>query len=124
MAELQQADATLEISVTYGTNESGPDAHGRVMIEQAAMLGFQPYAWTIMLFDFGAPIRDMRTVSIQAAERLDADVASAYEESASAAYTHIGISSTNGDMDESDETVPCRTSNRSSHSPSRSTSPG
>ena len=36
------------------------------MIEQAAGLGFQPYSWTIMPFDFDAPVSDMGTVSIQA----------------------------------------------------------
>jgi hypothetical protein len=58
-----------------------------------------------MPFDFGAPVSDMGTVSIQAAEGLEADVASAYGESATAAYAHIGISSMNGNTDESDETV-------------------
>lgn len=105
LADLQDVDPTLEISVTFGTNETGPDADGRAMIEQAAMLGFQPYAWTIMPFDFGAPVSDMGTVSIQAAEGLEADVAAAYGESASTAYGHIGISSMNGDTDEPDETV-------------------
>ncbi len=58
-----------------------------------------------MPFDFGAPVSDRGTVSIQAAEGLDADVASAYGESTTEAYTHVGISSMNGDTDESDETV-------------------
>jgi chitinase len=105
LADLQQADPTLEISVTFGTSETGPDADGKAMIGQAAALGFQPYAWTIMPFDFGAPVSDMGTVSIQAAEGLEADVASAYGESATEAYAHTGISSMNGDTDESDETV-------------------
>jgi hypothetical protein len=105
LADLQHADPTLEISVTFGTNETGPDADGKAMIEQAAMLGFQPYAWTIMPFDFGTAVSDTGTVSIQAAEGLEVDVASAYGESATAAYAHIGISSMNGDTDEADETV-------------------
>jgi chitinase len=105
LASLQKTDPTLEISVTFGTNETGPDADGLAMIKQAAALGFQPYAWTIMPFDFEVPVSDMGTVSIQAAEGLEADVASAYDESATAAYSHIGISSMNGDTDESDETV-------------------
>jgi hypothetical protein len=105
LADLQQADPTLEISVTFGTDETGPDTDGLAMIDQAAALGFQPYAWTIMPFDFGAPVSDMGTVSIQAAEGLEADIASAYGESAAEAYAHLGISSMNGDTDESDETV-------------------
>ena len=105
LADLQQEDQTLEISVTFGTNETGPDADGEAMIEQAAALGFQPYAWTIMPFDFGAPVSDMGTVSIQAAEGLETDIASAYGESAAEAYAHLGISSMNGETDETDETV-------------------
>lgn len=105
LAGLQLEDPTLEISVTFGTNETGPDADGEAMIDQAAALGFQPYAWTIMPFDFGAPVSDMGTVSIQAAEGLEEDVASAYAESPAEAYAHIGISSMNGDTDETDETV-------------------
>jgi hypothetical protein len=58
-----------------------------------------------MPFDFGAPVSDMGTVSIQAAEGLEEDVASAYAESPAEAYAHIGISSMNGDTDETDETV-------------------
>jgi hypothetical protein len=105
LAGLQSEDPSLEISVTFGTDETGPDATGRSMIDQAAALGFQPYAWTVMPFDFDAPVDDMGTVSIQAAEGLEADVASAYGEPATEAYAHIGISSMNGETDESDETV-------------------
>ncbi len=105
LADLQQEDPTLEISVTFGTNQTGPDANGEAMIEQAAVLGFQPYAWTIMPFDFGAPVSDMGTVSIQAAEGLEADMATAYGEPAAEAYAHLGISSMNGETDDTDETV-------------------
>jgi chitinase len=68
-------------------------------------IGFQPTAWTIMPFDFDAPVSDMGAVSIQAAEGLDRVLAAQYHESAAAAYGQIGISSMNGDTDESDETV-------------------
>ncbi|MGO8869877.1 MAG: chitinase [Acidimicrobiales bacterium] len=105
LAALQQADPGLEISVTFGTDENGPDADGVAMIDQAAALGFQPYAWTIMPFDFGAPVADMGATSIEAAEGLDTDLVAAYHESAPAAYQHIGISSMNGQTDETDETV-------------------
>jgi chitinase len=105
LAALQKANPKLEISVTFGTNESGPDANGRSMIDQAASLGFQPYAWTVMPFDFGAPVSDMGSVSIEAAKGLEADLVKAYRESAAAAYAHVGVSSMNGDTDESDETV-------------------
>ncbi len=105
LAGLQREDPALEISVTFGTDRTGPDGDGQAMIDQAAALGFQPYAWTIMPFDFGAPVSEMGTVSIQAAEGLELDVASAYAESSAEAYAHIGISSMNGDTDETDETV-------------------
>lgn len=51
------------------------------------------------------PVSDMGTVSIEAVEGLEEDVASAYHQSAADAYAHLGISSMNGDTDESDETV-------------------
>jgi chitinase len=105
LAQLQTDDPSLEISITFGTNESGPDADGESMITQAASLGFEPYAWTIMPFDFGQPVSDMGSVSITAAEGLEQDVAAAYHQSAAEAYAHIGISSMNGDTDDSDETV-------------------
>jgi chitinase len=103
LAALQQKDPTLEISITFSTTETGPDPNGRAMISQAASLGFQPYAWTIMPFDFGAPVTDMGGVSIQAAQGLEADIVAAYAEPVAAAYAHIGISSMNGETDESDE---------------------
>lgn len=105
LAALARDDPTLEISVTFGTEESGPDADGRAMIAQAAGLGFQPYAWTVMPFDFGAPVTNMGAASVRAAEGLEADVAAAYHLSAAGAYAHVGISSMNGDTDEPDETV-------------------
>jgi hypothetical protein len=105
LAQLQSDDPSLEISVTFGTNENGPDSDGEAMITQAASLDFQPYAWTIMPFDFGSPVSNMASVSIEAAKGLEADVANAYGESASDAYGHTGISSMNGDTDDSGETV-------------------
>ena len=105
LAALQVADPALEISITFGTGETGPDADGTAMIDQAASLGFQPYAWTVMPFDFGVPVSDMGDVSIAAAEGLESDLAGAYHESESQAYSHVGVSSMNGDTDESDETV-------------------
>lgn len=105
LAALQQADPALEISVTFGTDEAGPDGNDVSMIDQAATLGFQPYAWTVMPFDFGAPVTDMGATSIDAAEGLDADVAAAYHLTPARAYQHVGISSMNGKTDETDETV-------------------
>jgi hypothetical protein len=105
LAALQQQDPTLEISVTFGTGETGPDADGRSMIQQAASLGFHPYAWTIMPFDFGAPVSDMGTVSVQAAEGLADTVAADDGVPLSQAFAEVGISSMNGQTDESDETV-------------------
>ncbi len=123
LAALQQADPTLEISVTFGTTETGPDADGSSMIQQAASLGFRPYAWTIMPFDFGAPVSDMGTVSIQAAEGLAADVAAAYGETTAQAYAEIGISSMNAAPTSPTRSCPSPISNRSSRSPSPSTWP-
>jgi hypothetical protein len=105
LALVQQANPALEISITFGTGENGPGSQGLSLISDATAIGFQPTAWTIMPFDFEAPVSDMGSVSIQAAEGLDRALASAYHESDAAAYGQIGISSMNGVTDESDETV-------------------
>jgi hypothetical protein len=105
LAIVQQTNPGLEISVTFGTDENGPNAQDLSLIADATAIGFQPAAWTIMPFDFGAPVTDMGAVSIQAAEGLDKVLAAAYDESDADAYGQIGISSMNGRTDESDETV-------------------
>jgi hypothetical protein len=105
LAAIQRANAGLEISVTFGTGETGPDRDGQSLIADAAAIGFQPSVWTIMPFDFGAPVADMGQTSIRAAEGLEREVATRYGLSAAQAYEHIGISSMNGTTDESDETV-------------------
>jgi chitinase len=105
LALVQQNNPGLEISLTFGTNENGPNAQDESLISDAASIGFQPTAWTIMPFDFDAPVSDMATVSIQAAQGLDAYLAATFHETAAAAYAEMGISSMNGDTDEADETV-------------------
>jgi hypothetical protein len=105
LAALQVSRPGVRITVTFGTSPTGPDALGRSLIADAAALGFQPYAWTIMPFDFGVPVADMGTTTVAAAEGLRADLEAAYGESAAAAYAHLGISSMNGVTDESDEVV-------------------
>jgi hypothetical protein len=105
LALVQQANPGLEISVTFGTDENGPNSHDLSLISDAVAIGFAPTVWTIMPFDFGAQVTDMGAVSIQAAEGLDKVLAARYKESAAAAYGQIGISSMNGRTDESDETV-------------------
>jgi chitinase len=105
LASVQRANPGLEISITFGTAENGPERDGQSLIADAAAIGFQPSVWTVMPFDFGAPVADMGAVSIAAAEGLEREVASRYGLAAAAAYEHVGISSMNGDTDESDETV-------------------
>jgi chitinase len=95
----------LEISVTFGTEETGPEPDGVSLIDDAAAVGFQPDAWTIMPFDFGRPLTDMGHASIRALEGLERDLVAAYGISPAAAYAHAGISSMNGETDEADETV-------------------
>jgi chitinase len=68
----------LEISVTFGTEEGGPEATGRSLIADAAAIGFQPSSWTVMPFDFGAPLTDMGHASIRALEGLQRDLVAAY----------------------------------------------
>jgi len=105
LALVQQDNPGLEISITFGSDENGPNNQDLSLIDDAAAIGFQPTAWTIMPFDFDAPVTDMGSVSIQAAVGLDKVLAAAYHESDAAAYGQIGISSMNGHTDESDETV-------------------
>jgi chitinase len=105
LAIVQQANPGLEISVTFGTGEGGPERDGQSLISDAAAIGFQPSVWTIMPFDFGAPVTNMGQTSIAAAEGLERELASTYGLSADAAYQHVGISSMNGRTDEADERV-------------------
>ncbi len=105
LAMVQSANPGLEISVTFGTNENGPGAPGVSLIDDAAAIGFRPTAWTIMPFDFGAPVSNMAMVSIEAAQGLDQVLAGAYHESDATAFTQMGISSMNGQTDDTGETV-------------------
>ena len=105
LASVQRSNPGLEISITFGTAENGPEPDGQSLIADAAAIGFQPSVWTVMPFDFGAPVSDMGAVSITAAEGLERELAKRYGLSAEAAYGHVGISSMNGQTDESDETV-------------------
>ncbi|HEY5389526.1 MAG TPA: chitinase, partial [Solirubrobacteraceae bacterium] len=105
LAAVQRANAGLEISITFGTGEAGPERDGQSLIADAAAIGFQPSVWTIMPFDFGAPVADMGQTSIKAAEGLEHELASRYGLTTALAYEHVGISSMNGTTDESDETV-------------------
>jgi chitinase len=105
LAVVQAQNPGLEISVTFGTEEDGPEPDGRSLIADAAAIGFQPSAWTIMPFDFGRPLTDMGHASIRAVEGLERDLVAAYGISPAAAYEHAGISSMNGETDESSEVV-------------------
>lgn len=105
LAIVHREDPTLEISVTFGSEEDGPEADGKSLMADAAAVGFMPSAWTIMPFDFGAPLTGMGQASIKAVEGLDADLASAYHITAAAAYEHAGISSMDGHTDEPSEVV-------------------
>ena len=105
LAIVQRQNPGIEISVTLGTAESGPEAAGRSLIADAAAISFRPTAWTIMPFDFGPPNGAMGAASARAAEGLERDLVSAYGYSAEAAYANSGISSMNGHTDEASETV-------------------
>lgn len=105
LAAVQQANPGLEISITFGTAENGPERDGQSLIADAAAIGFQPSVWTIMPFDFGAPVANMGQTSIRAAEGLAHELSVRYGLTSAAAYEHVGISSMNGHTDESDETV-------------------
>ena len=101
LAIVQAQNPGLEVSVTFGTEEDGPERDGISLIDDAAAIGFQPSAWTIMPFDFGQPLTDMGHASIRALEGLQRDLVAAYGSSSAVAYEHAGISSMNGETDES-----------------------
>ncbi|MHB8532837.1 MAG: chitinase [Solirubrobacteraceae bacterium] len=102
---IQSANPGLEISITMGTAESGPEAAGASLIADAAAIGFEPTVWTVMPFDFGPPRTDMGAASVHAVEGLAADLASAYGITPATAYGHAGVSSMNGHTDEASEGV-------------------
>jgi hypothetical protein len=105
LAAVRGANPGLEISITMGTEENGPDKVGRTLIGEAAAIAFLPSAWTIMPFDFGPPAGDMGHASIRALDGLASDLAGAYGLSQAAAYERAGVSSMNGRTDEASETV-------------------
>jgi chitinase len=105
LAAVQRANPGIEISITMGTSETGPEKAALSLISDAAQIGFQPSAWTLMPFDFGTPRTDMGHASIRSLEGLAADLQSAYGLSSAAAYEHVGVSSMNGHTDEASETV-------------------
>ncbi len=102
---IQDSNPGLEISITMGTGEEGPEATGRKLIAEAAAVSLLPTVWTVMPFDFGTPRTDMGDASLRALEGTEADIAAAYHLSAAAAYEHVGVSSMNGETDEASETV-------------------
>src|SRR3954469_8263778 len=89
----------IKIYVTIGTGQSGPDTG---MINRAAASGFTPDAWTIMPFDFGGAGQNMGTLTTRAADGAKNAVRAAYGLSDDQAYRHIGISSMNGNTDNSE----------------------
>ena len=105
LALVHAANPALEISITFGTTPSGPDATGASMIDVAAGLGFLPTAWTIMPFDFGTPVANMGAAATSAAQGLAQKVASAYGIPLDEAYRHSGISSMNGLTDDKNVVV-------------------
>jgi hypothetical protein len=105
LAALQHRHPSLEISITFQVYASGLGADGKSLIRQAARLHFQPYAWTIMPFDFQPAVANMTAVTERVTNDLERVVATAYRESPAAAFAHMGISSMNGDTDITGETV-------------------
>jgi hypothetical protein len=105
LAALQRRHPTLEISITFQVYRSGLGSDGKSMIRQAAALQFQPYAWTIMPFDFKPVVTNMTAVTERVTEDLERVVAKAYHESPAVAYAHMGITPMNGDTDITGETV-------------------
>ncbi|CAG6392136.1 carbohydrate-binding protein [Streptomyces cocklensis] len=91
--------------VTFGTTPTGPDSTGKDLINKGAAAGLGNDGWVIMPFDFGGHSGTMGQASVSALEGLKSAVKSAYGYTDDTAYRHIGVSSMNGDTDESDEVV-------------------
>ena len=104
LAIVRQHNPGLLVSLTMATEPDGPGPHQRDLITRAAASSLHIDAWTIMPLDFEPPVPNMGQVSVQAAEKLKADLMSAYHEPASAAYATMGISSVNG-IDDTGGTV-------------------
>ncbi len=86
----------LEVYVTIGTGQSGPDTS---LIDRAAAAGLTIDAWTIMPFNFGGNGQNMGDLSVGAAEGLKGALMAAYGYSEAEAYQVMGISSMNGTTD-------------------------
>lgn len=108
LALVERSHPGLYVSVTFPTDEDGPDASGAALLAEAARAHLRASAWTVMPFDFGRPVTDMASVSISAVRGLARDLARDDHESLAAAYRAAGISSMNGETDESDEVVTVR----------------
>ena len=102
---VQLTHPTVKISVTFSSTPAGPDATGRSLLAEAASVGFVPYAWTIMPFDFGVPVTAMGAASVTAAEGLHAALLANSGMDSTTAYAHMGISTMNGRTDQANETV-------------------
>ncbi|HTY96065.1 MAG TPA: chitinase [Solirubrobacteraceae bacterium] len=105
LALVREADPSLEISITFPSSQSGPEASGQSLIADAVAVGLHPDSWTIMPFDFGPPTGTMGAASIQALEALAGELSKAYAITLAAAYEQSGISTMNGHTDEASETV-------------------
>lgn len=93
LAAVKAANPGLEVYVTIGSYQSGPDTS---LIDRAAAAGLTVDAWTIMPFNFGGTGQDMGQLTITAAEGLNAALRSAYGYTQQEAYQVMGISSMNG----------------------------
>jgi chitinase len=102
---IKQNNPGLITLITFGTTPTGPDSAGRDLINKGATAGLANDVWVVMPFDFGGHSGSMGQASVNALEGLKSAVRSAYGYGDDAAYRHIGISSMNGNTDESDETV-------------------
>jgi len=102
---VKSKNSGIKTYVTMGTTPTGPDSDGTDLIDKGAAAGLANDGWVVMPFDFGGHSGSMGAVTKTAADGLKKAVKNAYHYSDSVAYTHIGISSMNGQTDESDETV-------------------
>ncbi|NGN65249.1 chitinase [Streptomyces sp. A7024] len=101
---VKEKNPGTQVVVTFGTTTTGPNAHGKRLIEKSKELGTGIDNYTIMPFDFGGS--DMYQDTVNASEGLKAALKTAFGWSDAEAYAHMGISGMNGLSDQQETTSP------------------
>jgi hypothetical protein len=102
---VKQNNPGITTILTFGTTQSGPNATGIRLINQAAALQANIDNFTIMPFDFGCTT-NMATCTQNASEGLKTALRNAFGWTDAQAYARMGISGMNGLSDQQELTTP------------------